>query len=121
MKRATILVVQQDESLFYPLQDYLVRHDFDVLSSSSLKMHTALLANKHVDLVIVGPFQSAQSDVLEVTQDIRRQHERVPLIIISADSSEKQILTALKLGVNDFFTLPLASLAGAGIIAIEKA
>ncbi|GAK55447.1 transcriptional regulatory protein zraR [Candidatus Vecturithrix granuli] len=108
MKRATILVVQHDESVFSLLQEYLVRHEFDVLYKSPLQPLTTLLANKHVDLVIVGPFHSAPSDVLEVTQAIQQQNEHVPIIIITGCSSEKQILTALKLGVSDFFTLPLA-------------
>lgn len=107
MKRSTILIVQQDESLFSPLQDYLVRHDVDVLYRSSLQPLTTLLANKHCDLVIVGPFHSAQSNVLEVAQTIQQQNEHVPIIIITGRSSKKQILTALKLGVSDFFTLPL--------------
>ena len=108
MKRSTILVVQNNDSLFPTLHDYLTRRDFEVVHTSDPQRLPKLLSINHLDLVIIGPFQSMQWDVLDVTQEIRQQNQHIPIIIIAVNSSEKRILKALRLGVNDFFTLPFA-------------
>jgi DNA-binding NtrC family response regulator len=59
-------------------------------------------------LVIVGSRQGIAWEGVELARKIRRIDQHVPIILLTADSSEELAIAALKAGVNDYFSQPIS-------------
>ena len=63
----------------------------------------------HPDLVIVGLGTVDSFDGLGVARQLRRSGVQIPILAVTARSSEAQAIAALRTGVNDYFQLPSAA------------
>lgn len=58
--------------------------------------------------MIAGSSRDGAWDGLELAQQIRRWDRRIPLILITVNSSEDLAIAALRAGINDYFRRPFA-------------
>ena len=72
----------------------------------------------HPDLVIVGLSAVDSPDGLDAARHMRRSGVQIPILAVTARSSEAQAIAALRIGVNDYFQLPSA--ADEFIAAVEE-
>jgi DNA-binding NtrC family response regulator len=59
-------------------------------------------------LIIISPARDYRWNVVQVAAEVRSLAKHIPLIVINDQSSEDQVLAALKLGVSDYFKYPVA-------------
>jgi DNA-binding NtrC family response regulator len=60
------------------------------------------------DLVIVGSCEKPAWEGVELAKGIRQINGNVPIVMLTAESSEKLAISALKAGVNDYFSYPFS-------------
>lgn len=102
---ATILVVDDNESIVSALSEYLEASGFDVVSA--LDGPSALLAAEahHPDLALVD-IMLPGIDGLELTK--RFEARGLPVILVTARSDEVDRLVGLELGADDYITKPFS-------------
>ena len=66
------------------------------------------------DLVLICCYRKQVGDSLEVVDHIRRQNQRIPIILLTKHSSESRAIAALRAGVTDYFKIPYS---GAELLA----
>ena len=59
-------------------------------------------------LIIIAPSRKNSWNVLELAAEIRTLTKNIPLVLINNQSSEAQVMAALKLRVSDYFKYPVA-------------
>lgn len=99
-----ILVVDDEK----PLREFVSRNlsarGFQVFKAANGLEAMAVFQTEPLDLIILD-LMMPHLDGLEVTQRIRRQ-STVPIIILSALDDERDKVTALDLGADDYLTKP---------------
>lgn len=106
--KPAILIAEPDEILRQNLKLGLLGRGFEVIEASD---RTGVLRSFHCrspHLVIIGTSQNSTWDGLRVAEDIRQQNPRVPLILITGQSCEAQVIAALRAGVNDYLKQPFS-------------
>jgi DNA-binding NtrC family response regulator len=105
-KQAVILIAEGDDILRRRLKQALLPCGFAVIESSD---KTAILQNFSsfaADLVIIGSLDNGSWDGLELARRIRGSDGNLPIIFITAETSEELAIAALKAGINDYFKQP---------------
>ena len=102
---ATILVVDDNESIVSALSEYLEASGFDVVTA--LDGPSALTAAEahHPDLALVD-IMLPGIDGLELTK--RFEAQGLPVILVTAKSDEVDRLVGLELGADDYITKPFS-------------
>lgn len=60
------------------------------------------------ELVIIGSSHEHDRDGMKFAAQIRQHNRRIPIILLSRQSSEVRILAALRAGVTDYFKVPFS-------------
>src|SRR5574340_1447657 len=100
MKKSKILIAEGDDVLRQNLKKLLLRHGFEVLESFNKTEILRFFQNTNPDLIIVVSSQKDEYDELDVAQSIRLSDQKIPIILITANSSEDLAIKALKIGIN---------------------
>ena len=108
MKKPVILVAEGDDILRRNLKNLLLCHGFEVIELSDTTDILRFFQNSSPDLVIIGSSRVSTWDGLEMAQQIRRWDRSIPLILITANSSEDMAVAAIKSGINDYFKQPFS-------------
>ena len=108
MKNPEILIAEGDEVLCQDLKLRLHGHAFEVIKVPDKTGTLRFFQTRKSDLVIISSSRNNSRDGLEAAKQIRRQDGRVPLILITRDSSEARVIAALRAGVNDYFKVPFS-------------
>ena len=99
-----ILVVEDEK----PLREFVARNlsvrGYEVLTAANGMEALALFQTQPLDLIILD-LMMPHMDGLELTQRIRRA-STVPIIVLSALDEERDKVTALDLGADDYLTKP---------------
>lgn len=107
MPKLKILIIEDEQAILQGLIDVFVFHGFDVDSADEGR--TGLekaLTGKH-DLILLDimlPF----IDGFEICNKIREQNKNQPIIMLTAKSSEEDIITGLTLGADDYIAKPFS-------------
>ncbi len=104
---STILISAEDKTL-QGLKTLLVSYGLRVIETADHSCALEYLRNDSLDLIILGASRKSAWDALEVAQQIRRSDGNIPLILITATSSEELAIAALKSGINDYFKQPFS-------------
>ncbi|HVE65106.1 MAG TPA: response regulator transcription factor [Thermoanaerobaculia bacterium] len=102
----TILIVDDEPGIVLALSDELAMEGFRVLSAQDGEEGIAALA-KRPDLVILDVMMPKLTG-LELVKRLRRQGDRVPVLILTAKGEEVDKLLGLELGADDYVTKPFS-------------
>ena len=102
--RATILVVDDEREVVRALQRSLEAHGYQVLTASSGEEAVELVAERHLDLLLLDLLLPAMSG-LEVCRQVRAISQ-VPIIVLSVKGAEYDKVEALDLGADDYIAKP---------------
>ena len=99
-----MLVVDDEQGIVRAVQTNLSRHDFRVEAASTGQEALDAYARIHPDLVVLD-LGLPDMDGLDVIRAIR-QRASTPIIVLSARETERDKVTALDLGADDYLTKP---------------
>lgn len=108
MDKPVILIVEGDEGLRRSLAALLLGHGLEVLDTPDRTEALHWVRRRSLDLVVVGSSPDGTWDGVEVAQAIRREERTLPLILITATSTESLAIAALKAGISDYFKRPVS-------------
>ena len=105
--RYRILVVEDDSSVSSMLKVMLDAHEYEPLLAGTCTQGIMMIQSHMPDLVILD-LGLPDRDGLELIKEIRATNA-VPILVLSARSTEKDKVTALDLGANDYITKPFGT------------
>lgn len=104
--RERVLVVDDARSIRDFITDYILApRGFEILTASDGLEGLRLAFDKHPDLMIVD-VQMPNMDGLEMLRRLQLRRITAPAILITAHSSEKVAIEALRMGVRDYVLKP---------------
>lgn len=103
-KQATILVVEDEPSFVEALQIGLTREGFSVEVADDGRSAIALFRATNPDLVLLDVMLPGRSGV-DICREIRSE-SAVPIIMVTAKSSEIDTVVGLEVGADDYVTKP---------------
>ena len=105
--RYKILVVEDDRNILSMIQTVLETNGYQVLTAQRCRQGILMLASHVPDLVILDlglPDMDGEEFIREV-----RGSSMVPIVVLSARTEEKDKVSALDLGANDYITKPFGT------------
>jgi DNA-binding NtrC family response regulator len=109
MTRLAILIVECDASVQRRVKALLRPYGYSMIDAVEPTAALSLIDRQIPDLVIVNASLHDTHAGLEFVRRVRQRHDRVPIVLLTAKSSEALAIAALKAGVNDYVTLPCVS------------
>lgn len=103
--KASILVVEDEESLREALKLNLELEGYEVTTADKGPLVLKLVKNEYFDLIILD-IMLPDMDGLMVCETIRMQHNDVPILFLSARNSSADRVEGLKKGGDDYLTKP---------------
>lgn len=105
MKKDRILLVEDEPTLSFILQDALMREDFDVACASNGEMGLKLFREFRPDL-IVADVMMPKMDGFEMVRLIRLADPVVPVLFLTARTTLDDIVKGFEIGANDYIRKP---------------
>ena len=118
---ARILVVDDERPIRRFLRASLVSHGYEIIEAATGQEALAMAANQRPEVIILD-LGLPDMDGLEVTRQIR-EWTQTPIIILSVRDQEKDKVSALDAGADDYLTKPfgVAELVARVRVAIRHA
>ena len=105
--KISILVVEDEESIRTALMDFLDFHDFEVSKAVDGLDAERTVAGKHFDLILLDLMLPKISGE-QLCSKWRRDGLQTPIIMLTAKGQEKEKVTGLNLGADDYITKPFS-------------
>jgi two-component system KDP operon response regulator KdpE len=99
-----ILLIEDEPQMRRFLGATLRAHEYQVIEAGTAREGLAQAAGRNPEVILLD-LGLPDRDGLEVTREIRRA-SRTPIIVISARGQERDKVTALDLGADDYLTKP---------------
>lgn len=106
-RKATILIVEDEEAIRTGLIDLLVYHGYDTDAASD--------GNVALDMALKGSYDLILLDVMlpgmngfAICDRIRSKDREQPIIMLTAKSSDEDIIQGLQLGADDYVAKPFS-------------
>lgn len=107
MDKLKILVVDDEARMRKLVKDFLVKKNFDVLEAGDGEEAVEIFyENKNIALIILDVMMP-KMDGWEVCREIRK-NSKVPIIMLTAKSDEKDELLGFDLGIDEYITKPFS-------------
>jgi DNA-binding response OmpR family regulator len=107
MEKLKILVVDDESRMRKLVKDFLVRKNYDVMEAENGEQAIDLFfAKKDIALIILDVMMP-KLDGWQVCREIR-QYSKVPIIMLTAKSDEKDELLGFDLGVDEYISKPFS-------------
>ena len=103
-----LLVVEDEENIRTLLSALLEANGYQVLAAGTGAMGKLLITSHRPDLVLLD-LGLPDMDGLELLRTLRAEEALTPVIVLSARTDEREKVTALDLGANDYVTKPFGS------------
>jgi len=109
MNNNKILVVDDEEDIVELMRFQLENDGFDVISAND-GMEAIVKINKESPSLVILDIMMPRMSGLDVVKLIRAKEEdsHLPIIIVSAKSSEDDVVAGLDLGADDYLTKPFS-------------
>ena len=104
MKQMHILVVEDDKNVAEGLRDIFSAQGYMVSSAASSRDALSVMQTEAVDLVVLDISLGADSGY-DLCRDIRRFSD-VPILFLTAHSSEMELIRGFQAGGDDYLTKP---------------
>lgn len=100
----TILVVEDDDNIREVIVSYLASEGYRALEAESGRLALDQIRDRHVDLVVLD-LMLPDGDGEQVCETIRGRSP-VPILMLTAKTSQRNRLLGLSLGADDYMTKP---------------
>ncbi len=107
MKSLSILVVDDDPVIRRLLEERLKREGHDVLVAENGHKATALLQQRHFDVVLTDLVMPGDIGGLEVLEFAKQINTDTEVLLITAHSSVDTAVAAMKKGASDYLEKPI--------------
>jgi DNA-binding response OmpR family regulator len=107
MKQARILIVEDEPAIRLGLADALVYHGFFVDTADDGRRGLAKAQTSHFDLVLLDVMLPG-IDGFAICDTIRKSDPHQPIIMLTAKTSDEDIITGLQLGADDYIAKPFS-------------
>lgn len=104
-KKASLLVVEDEESLREALKLNLELEGYEVTTADNGPSVLKLVKNEYFDLIVLD-IMLPDMDGITVCETIRMQHNDVPILFLSARNTSSDRVEGLKKGGDDYLTKP---------------
>ncbi len=105
--KTSILVVEDEEKILTALKDFLEYHDFKVAVAVDGLEAERTVAKKDYDLILLDLMLPKISGE-QLCSKWRRDGLQTPIIMLTAKGQEKEKVTGLNLGADDYITKPFS-------------
>lgn len=107
MERLKILVVDDESRMRKLVKDFLLRKNYEVLEAGDgVEAVDIFLENKDIALIILDVMMP-KMDGWEVCEEIR-SYSKVPIIMLTAKTDERDELQGFELGVDEYIAKPFS-------------
>lgn len=107
MDRLKVLVVDDESRMRKLVKDFLSKKNFDVVEAENGEQAVDIFfESKDIDLIILDVMMP-KMDGWQVCREIR-QYSKVPIIMLTAKSDEKDELLGFELGVDEYISKPFS-------------
>lgn len=107
MDRLKILVVDDESRMRKLVSDFLTKAGFDVIEAGDgMEAVDKFFADKTISLIILDVMMP-KMDGWEVCREIR-QYSKIPIIMLTARSDERDELQGFELGVDEYISKPFS-------------
>lgn len=107
MKRARILLAEDDTNLGFVVKDNLEQQDFEVELYPDGEMALSAFQRKSFDLCILDVMMP-KKDGFSVAKSIKEINENTPFIFVTAKAMKEDQVKGLSLGADDYITKPFS-------------
>lgn len=104
MSKAHILVVEDDENVAEGLRDIFSAQGYEVSAAASSRSALDFLQSEAIDLAVLDVSLGADSGY-DLCRDIRRFSD-MPILFLTARSSEMELIRGFQAGGDDYLTKP---------------
>ncbi|WP_455714736.1 response regulator transcription factor [Anaerosporobacter sp.] len=107
MENLKILVVDDESRMRKLVSDFLSKKDYEVIEAENGEQAVDIFfQNKNISLIILDVMMP-KMDGWQVCREIR-QYSKVPIIMLTAKSDEKDELLGFELGVDEYISKPFS-------------
>ncbi len=107
MDKLKVLVVDDESRMRKLVKDFLVRKDYEVIEAENGEQATDIFFSKKDIALIILDVMMPKMDGWQVCREIR-QYSKVPIIMLTAKSDEKDELLGFELGVDEYISKPFS-------------
>jgi two-component system, OmpR family, alkaline phosphatase synthesis response regulator PhoP len=109
LKKARILIVDDEEDILELVRFHLTREGYDTVCVESGEKALRLAAKEPFDLLVLD-LMLPGLDGLEVTQRLKHESstQSLPIVMLTAKGEEADIVTGLELGADDYIPKPFS-------------
>lgn len=107
MERLKVLVVDDESRMRKLVKDFLVKKDFEVLEAGDGEEAIDIFFKIRDIALIILDVMMPKMDGWQVCREIR-QHSKVPIIMLTAKSDERDELLGFELGVDEYISKPFS-------------
>lgn len=117
--QAVILTIDDEVLVRKSIKAYLEDYDYAVIEASDAREGLQICRQHRVDVVLLD-VRMPEMNGIEVLKEIRNDKNDIPVIMLSGASNVDDVVTALRLGAQDYLTKPIIDMS---ILkhAVEKA
>lgn len=102
---ATILVIDDEEHLRWILSKALTKAGYRMLAAASGQEGLRLVGEQQPDLILLD-LRLPDLDGIAILKQIKKEHSRLPVIVITAHGTVETAIEAMKTGAVDYLTKP---------------
>ncbi len=107
MDKLKVLVVDDESRMRKLVKDFLSKKNFDVLEAENGEQAVDIFFESKDIALIILDVMMPKMDGWQVCRDIR-QYSKVPIIMLTAKSDEKDELLGFELGVDEYISKPFS-------------
>jgi NtrC-family two-component system response regulator AlgB len=105
---AKLLIVDDERNIRNHLATFFESCGHRVLTAESARQALELLANEAGCDLVLSDYRMAEVNGLELLQRIKREHPRLPVILMTAYGTVESAVAAMKSGAYDYVTKPFS-------------
>ncbi len=106
-RKLKLLIVEDEQAILQGLTDLFVFHGYDVDATADGREALAKVAGSQYDLILLDVMLPS-IDGFTVCNEIRQQDREQPIIMLTAKTTEEDILTGLTMGADDYISKPFS-------------
>lgn len=107
MEKLKVLVVDDESRMRKLVKDFLVKKDFDVIEAGDGEEAIDIFFRAKDIALIILDVMMPKMDGWQVCREVR-QHSKVPIIMLTAKSDERDELLGFELGVDEYISKPFS-------------